>query len=108
MVRTRPDHHVGATFVDIGKLDTHPEPFRLMRDVRGKADAQYPLFFTGNGDEFNPVTESARWDKKGGGIDHTGAPYLASCQVVRRHWDGVSWAIAAYAPWFDVERRSDC
>mgnify|MGYP001306423307 CR=1 FL=1 len=31
-----------------------------------------------------------------------------SCQVVRRHLDGVSWAIAAYAPWFDVERRSDC
>jgi len=35
-------------------------------------------------------------------------PVCGICQVVRRHWDGVSWAIAAYAPWFDVERRSDC
>jgi len=25
-----------------------------------------------------------------------------SCQVVRRHWDGAAWAIAYYAPWFDV------
>ena len=23
-----------------------------------------------------------------------------TCQVVRRHWDGVAWAIPRYAPWF--------